>query len=343
MSTHDLALTALPLPIVISDREGHPVAWSDELVALLGPAVAALPSPDLAAILTSMGVADADRLLQGSLAARQDLVLRRGGGARRVGLRSTGLDAEHRLHIFLEGPDPVTADAERAQFQSLIAHDLRQPLAVIQGYAGLLATGSPGPLNDTQREFLAGIDAKIGEVTRLLDDFLDLSRLEAGALVLHPQDTPLAELVARVLGDHQTPARARQLRLECEVEPHGLSVMADPLRLRQILDNLVSNAVKYNRDGGWVRVEAVGDDRIVRLTVADGGPGLTARETSDLFAPFARGHATSGEPGTGLGLVVVKRLVELHGGDIAVESNPGVGSRFVVELPRVAAGDRHEP
>ena len=224
-------------------------------------------------------------------------------------------------------------DKPRDEFQSLIAHDLRSPLAVIQGYAGLLATGQPGPLNDTQREFLGGIDTKIVEVTRLLDDFLDYGRLEAGALDLRCVPVCVEDVVARVLSESSRRAGARSIRLTGDTQPASLAVNADPLRLHQIIENLVGNAIKYNHDGGWVRVESRRTDDAVAITVSDGGPGLTPEDRACLFEPFGRGGASGRAEGTGLGLVVVRRLVELHGGAITVSSESGTGSDFRVTFP----------
>jgi signal transduction histidine kinase len=291
----------------------------------------------LAGLLLAAGVPDPLDRLAAALAAPQDLPVRRGGRAtplRLCGHAVTGGGVLYVLHPLRESGSEL---ARHAELQSLIAHDLRSPLAVIQGYAGLLATGQPGPLNTTQQEFLAGIDAKIAEVTRLLDDFLDLSRLEAGALELRPEAVPVAELVEQVCAEQERAAAVRQIQITRELEDPGLEVMGDPLRLTQVLENLVSNAVKYNHEGGWVRVEAAGDEGGTAIRVRDGGPGIAPEDLQAIFEPFRRA-ATRGEAGgSGLGLAVVQHLVQLHGGTIDAASTPGRGTCFTVRLPRRAA------
>ncbi len=332
-----LDVRELPLALALTDEGFRFLRWTRAFAGFVGGAIPGGPD-GLPAVLTASGVPDAGRRLSESLDSDQDVPLRVGGVARSVRLRGHVLSGGNRLWILTDG----RPDKPRDEFQSLIAHDLRSPLAVIQGYAGLLATGQPGPLNDTQREFLGGIDAKIVEVTRLLDDFLDYGRLEAGALELRCVPVCVDDVVARVLDESSRRAGARNIRLAGDVQPVSLHVDADPLRLHQIIDNLVSNAIKYNDVGGWVRVEARRTDGAVAITVSDGGPGLAPEDRACLFEPFGRGGASGHAEGTGLGLVVVRRLVEMHGGEITVTSAPGAGSDFRVTLPPATSDEGAE-
>jgi signal transduction histidine kinase len=336
-----LAADALDVGLALCAPDGRLRRRNAALENLLG----AVPpdAPDaLAGTLLAAGVTAARELLAAALDAPQDLRLRRGGRAVPVRLRGhvlRGGNVLYLLHVLRE------ADAERArsaELQSLIAHDLRSPLAVIQGYAGLLATGQPGPLNATQAEFLAGIDTKIVEVTRLLDDFLDLGRLEAGALELQPERIVLAELAERVAEEQRRGAASRRVSLTVSVVPENLVLTADPLRLKQVIENLVGNAVKYNREGGWVRVEARARAGDVEIRVSDGGPGIEAADLATVFEPFHRAAAGHGISGSGLGLAVVQRLVHLHGGEIGVASMPGRDTTFTLRLP-VLTGDALAP
>jgi signal transduction histidine kinase len=332
----ELPAERLPVAVAETDASGRITRTNRRFTELVGADPAAGPG-DLRGLLLAAGVDDPAARLAASAAAPQAITSRVGGHTRTLRLSSHPRPDGGAVHLLVDLRDHRAEHARHAELQSLIAHDLRSPLAVIQGYAGLLVTGTPGPLNPTQVEFLQGIDSKIIEVTRLLDDFLDLSRLDAGALTLNRQEVDLAELVAQVRDEHRRTAADRRITVMVAVEPAGLAISADPLRLKQILDNLVGNAVKYNVDGGWVRVEAVPDGDAVQVRVADGGPGLDDAERQRIFEPFARGDAGVRVAGTGLGLVVVERLVALHDGTITVSGAPGAGTIFTVSLPRRAS------
>ncbi len=326
-----MALDDLPLAVMVADGEGRVMAGNEAFEAMFGGSV-----PDgrraLEALLTATGVAAAAERLAASFSQPADLVLRIGGAERPVRLLSRTNAQGGAVHLLHDLRTDAEEQARRAQMQSLIAHDLRSPLAVIQGYAGLLATGKPGPLNATQCEFLAGIDAKIAEVTRLMDDFLDLSRLDAGAMRLDLQAVDLADLLRSVVDEAVPRADGRGITVDLVGGDGPAPIAADPLRMRQVFGNLVGNAVKYNHDGGWVRCEVARRGADWKVVVADGGPGLSGADMTQLFEPYARGDAGRGTSGTGLGLVIVKRLVELHGGAIAVCSKPGEGTVFTVTL-----------
>lgn len=332
-----LAADELPVALAVTAADGSVRRANMILSELLGPTLPDGPEA-LVGLLLAAGVPEPGERLEASVLQPQDLVLRRGGGERPVRLATRTLSGGDRLHLFHDLRDARAGQGRLAELQSLIAHDLRSPLAVIQGYAGLLATGQPGPLNATQAEFLAGIDTKIVEVTRLLDDFLDLSRLEAGALQLRPQPVRVGELVTRVCDELSCAAAARRIDVSARTDPVDLQVTADPLRLKQVIENLIGNAVKYNHDGGWVRVEVSLADADLRVEVRDGGPGMEPAELSAAFEPFARGKSGAGAAGSGLGLAVVQRLVSLHHGSITADSAPGKGSTFTVTLPGGCGG-----
>jgi signal transduction histidine kinase len=332
-------LADLPLPVLVCAADGSLRGMTPAARTLLGADLPPGPGA-LAALLTAAGVDDAARLLAAALDADQVLQLRRGGDRHACRLRGSRSGDGSLAYVVLPLPPDAAGTARRAEFQSLVAHDLRSPLAVIQGYAGLLATGQAGPLTTTQQEFLTGIDGKIGELVRLLDDFLDYHRCEAGALTLAREPVPLGEMVDRLVEEYGARAARRGLQLDGEVAPGDLHVDADPLRLRQVLDNLVGNAVKYADDGTWIRVTATARGPEAEIVVADGGPGLSAADLSHLFLPYRRGDGAERVRGAGLGLVVVSRLVESHGGRIVAESPPGAGARFVIHLPQSShAGD----
>ncbi|MEZ4388797.1 MAG: HAMP domain-containing sensor histidine kinase [Candidatus Krumholzibacteriia bacterium] len=330
-------LSALPLPVVVCEQDGAVRTMTSAAVALLGGRAPA-GRDGLACLLAAAGVEEPVAILRRARTRARTVRLRRQGRRLRVSVSATSAPDGSTAFLLIPDPDDTAREAQRAEFQSLVAHDLRSPLAVIQGYAGLLATGLSGPLNGDQREFVAGIELKIEELVRLLDDFLDYQRLEAGALALRRESVGLADLAAQLVEEYAGRAARRGQVLSLDLDGSDLSLDADPLRVRQILDNLLCNAVKYADEGTWIRIggRRVGQD--VELTVADGGPGVPAAELAVLFRPYGRGSLAGRASGTGLGLLVVQRLVECHGGRIAVESPAGAGLRFVVTLPQIGPG-----
>ncbi len=226
----------------------------------------------------------------------------------------------------------VEAERMKADFHSMIAHDLRSPMSVIQGYVSLMASGKTGEVTATQQEFLGNVDRKIKEMTTLLNDFLDMSKMDAGFVNLKRTTLNVEELLQEVLDDLGPMAASRSITLDLAESGSPITVDADPLRLTQILRNLVSNAIKYNVEGGWIRLEAHVQDGMARVSVADGGIGMSAEEIDVLFRPYTRGKLERQIKGVGLGVVIVKKLVEAHGGTIEVTSTPGQGSVFTFTL-----------
>ena len=235
------------------------------------------------------------------------------------------------------------ASRAKSEFLSRVSHELRTPLNAMLGYAQLLTLGDDRPLSPAQAERVQLIETAGWHLVRLIDDVLDLSRIEGGHMTLSLETVDLSSVLAdaaRLVGP-QASARgvAVTLPLADAAPAAAWSVRADATRLRQVFVNLLSNAVKYNVAGGRVDIEllerAAG---MVGVRVTDTGTGLDAQQLSRLFAPFDRlGVEASGIEGTGIGLVITKRLLELMDGRIEVESAPGVGSRFTVFVPSAEA------
>jgi two-component system, OmpR family, phosphate regulon sensor histidine kinase PhoR len=242
-------------------------------------------------------------------------------------------DQEAVAYIFRDITQELAHERMQADFHSMVAHDLRSPLAVIQGYAALIASGKAGPVTPTQKEFLAHVLHKVDDLSELLSDFLEISRIEAGYIDLEIEETPLGVLISDCLSELGTQAREKRLQVSMEVSPPDLMLGCDPLRMRQIIQNLLSNAVKYNQADGWIRVSVWRHEQDVVLEVADGGIGLTPAEQAELFRPYRRGRAERRIKGVGLGLAIVKKLVDAHEGRISVASRPGEGTSFTVVLP----------
>ncbi|MBE7427699.1 MAG: PAS domain-containing protein [Ideonella sp.] len=222
----------------------------------------------------------------------------------------------------------------KSQFLARMSHELRTPLHAVIGFARLLLDKSSLRLDPEPREQLRHIHAAGEHLLALVNDVLDLSSLDTGEIKFDPQVVPLRELV-----DAATPmvaALAAQHGVRLDTGTLDLAVWADPTRLRQVLLNLLSNAIKYNRHGGTVMVEARAlDGTRVALCVRDSGRGMTAAQLAHVFEPFNRlGLEGKGIEGTGIGLAIVKANVERMGGDVQVQSTPGVGSTFEVRLPR---------
>ncbi|HEX2093329.1 MAG TPA: HAMP domain-containing sensor histidine kinase, partial [Longimicrobiaceae bacterium] len=224
----------------------------------------------------------------------------------------------------------------RNRFFSAMSHDLRTPIAAIVGYSELLADGIVGELAPKQQEMVERIAQVAAHLTELVNDILDLARLDAGRVELHPQPARLEELVREAVLVVESQAREKQLPIRLELDPAGgETLVVDPARVRQILVNLLSNAVKFTQRGE-VRVRAGIHDARAWITVQDTGPGLPEGSEEAVFGEFlqlASGRGYKQEPGSGLGLAVSRRLARAMGGDLTAESIPGTGAAFTLSLP----------
>jgi PAS domain S-box-containing protein len=230
----------------------------------------------------------------------------------------------------------VAARAKSA-FVANLSHELRTPLTSIMGFAELLQDGNVPPESPQQREFLAAILTGAEHVVRLLNDVLDLSKVEAGKMQFKPEPVRVEALIAEIATMLRPRASERGVQLSYDVAPDLREVRLDPVRLRQVLYNLASNAIKFTPRSGSVRIEARGEGpEQFRLAVRDTGVGIPAEEQPLLFREFQQtsSAAHARERGTGLGLALTKVIVEAQGGRVGVESAPGVGSTFCVVLPR---------
>jgi signal transduction histidine kinase len=252
----------------------------------------------------------------------------------RVGEQAAAVLANLRTYAQL-----TEAAFRRERFFSAMSHDLRTPITAIVGYSELLADGIVGDLNGQQLEMIERISQVSGHLSQLVNDILDLAKLDAGRMEFHREDVRLGELVDEALVAVEPQARSKKLELRMEIEAHRDDLLrVDPPRVRQILVNLLSNAVKFTERGQVAVVAGSGDGR-TWLEVRDTGPGLPPGSEEAVFEEFlqiAAGNKSKREPGSGLGLAISRRLARAMGGDLVARNVPPTGAAFTLVLPAAA-------
>jgi len=230
--------------------------------------------------------------------------------------------------------DQKGAQKRNAEFVSAVSHEMKTPLAGIKAYVELLADGSAED-EATKEEFLEVINGQVDRLERLIDNLLNLARMEAGVVDVHKQPLSLNQLLGETLSVLQPAAERKRIRLTAELSPLFLSVLADRDMLSQAAINLLSNAVKYTREDGAVVLRSRVGDGCTTFEVADTGVGLSPEDARRVFEKFYRVKKDRNmAPGTGLGLPLAKHIVEdVHGGSLIVQSELGKGSTFIVSLP----------
>jgi signal transduction histidine kinase len=223
----------------------------------------------------------------------------------------------------------------REEFLALTTHDLRSPLTVISGVISFFSSGRLGELSPEQKNMVGMMERNTQNLIELVNDLLDAAKLESGSLPLELAATDLRTLVREVCETMLPLVREKELTLTEELPDDLPRPCADRVKLRRIIVNLLSNAVKFTPKGGRIIVRARQEDDLIRLSVTDTGIGIAPEDREQLFDKYAqaRSRSTRGEKGTGLGLYITKHLVELHGGEIHVESKLGTGSTFSFTLP----------
>lgn len=233
------------------------------------------------------------------------------------------------------------ASHHKSQFLSRISHELRTPLNAIIGFSEVLQNQLDGPLSPKQLQYASHIRTGGQHLLQLVNDLLDLSKVEAGKLEVHPAPVPVAQAIAQSVTVLAEQASKKDLTLDTHLADGPLVVSADPVRFNQILYNLLSNAVKFTPRGGRITITARRDGpSVAEIAVADTGIGLKPEDQERIFREFEQVDSSLGRQheGTGLGLPIIKCLVELHGGSIQVSSGgEGQGSTFTVRLPLVAS------
>ena len=227
-----------------------------------------------------------------------------------------------------------SASRHKSEFLANMSHELRTPLNAIIGFSQVLRERMFGDINEKQQEYLEDILSSGNHLLSLINDVLDLSKVEAGQIELEIGPFSLREALERGVVMVRERATKNGVRLALDLDPSAEVVNGDERRIRQVIFNLLSNAVKFTPSGGHVDLRSAQRDGEVRVSITDTGPGIAPEDRERIFEEFQQTDAGAGQrEGTGLGLALSKRFVELHGGRIWVDSEPGKGSTFVFTLP----------
>ena len=227
------------------------------------------------------------------------------------------------------------ANAAKDRFLGMCAHDLRNPLSSIRGLAELLGENAIGDITPEQREIVQTIHGASQSMLQLVNELLDVATIEAGHLKLDKVPTSVVEIVERSVHLSNIEAAKKNMRVELVAAVGDPMVEVDRNKMRQVVDNLISNAVKYSPKGSVITVQIHSDDLAAGFAVRDNGPGIPENERHKLFRDYGRLSTTptGGEKATGLGLAICRKIVEAHQGTIGVNNLPGHGAEFFVSLP----------
>ncbi len=234
----------------------------------------------------------------------------------------------------LRSRESERANQLKTEFLGNMSHELRSPLHTVIGFAELLAEEKEGALSQKQRRFLGHIQNDALHLLDLINDLLDLSKIEGGQLELRYETFDIGAVIEEALSSVRPRATAKSIGLEANISI-STPVSADRLRFKQILHNLLTNAIKFTPDGGSIRVRAARPDAFAEISVSDTGIGIPEDQQWAVFNRFyqVRAGTQGGHEGTGLGLAITKHLVDQHGGSISLKSEPGKGTCFTVSIP----------
>jgi signal transduction histidine kinase len=227
------------------------------------------------------------------------------------------------------------ANAAKNEFLATVSHELRTPLNAIIGFNQCLLMEMDGAINESQRGSLEKIEKSSFHLLSLINDILDLAKIEAQKMEIETEPHNLVDIISSCVEDIQPLVNQKHLSLQLSISASFILVEVDSLRIRQVLLNLLSNAVKFTEKGS-IHISVLNQPQQVEIRITDTGIGLSPEELAKIFHPFSQADSsiTRKYGGTGLGLVLSKKIVTLHGGTIRVESQKGKGSTFIVTLPK---------
>jgi two-component system phosphate regulon sensor histidine kinase PhoR len=302
------ALKALPHPAVIGARLAELLPVLGLLSLTQNPGDSVLPLPD---------VAIGDRIYSASA-------------------RILVSDAFAAIVLLRDVTERRSIEQRRLDFYSIIAHDLRSPLQAMMMRTHLLSEGRRGPLSDEVLLDLEKFRGSMQSMVGIIDDFLALARLDGSSQLMKPTLIDFTAVVETAIDEMRLLAEGAELELAWFPPKERLHVTGDASRLGQVLGNLIGNAVKFTPRGGRVSVRLTELDRVVEAAVTDTGPGVPAEMVPKLFERFSRDPAQAATVGSGLGLMIVKEIVEAHGGRVGVRTAPAEGSTFWLQLPKAS-------
>jgi PAS domain S-box-containing protein len=317
---------------------------ADEMVGRATPLLLH-DSDEVAARAAELGVAPSfevftARARSGRAETREWTCIRRDGSRLRVSLSiAPYYDGTGELRGFVKIGTDITeraaAEQLKDEFVALVSHELRTPLSSIIGYLEVMHDDTTGPLTPRQRQFLDVVDRNARRQLRLVSDLLFLSQVDAGRVRLHPDDVDVAEHAKAAIEAAQPRAKAASVTLQLEADD-TTTLRGDPDRLGQVIDNLLTNAIKFTPPGGVVDVRVISNTDAVSIEVSDTGVGIPVGEQGQLFTRFFRASTATSRaiPGIGLGLTIVKAIVDAHRGTVTVTSIEGNGTTFRIYLPR---------
>lgn len=325
-------LAAAPDPLLGLDPEGYVTYSNAQAQAALNlpearivgkPVTSLLPDLDLARLHDRGRTEPLDVRIGERVYAARAGGMHGPGSAVAVALR----DVTHRRR----------EEARRLDLYSVIAHDLRSPLSAMLLRAELILRGDRGLLTAELATDLRKMQRNIREMVAMINDFLELARYEGGGYRMERAEVDLCDVLRQTLDDFQPLAQVNRLVLSMDHPDCHAVVFGDRMRLTQAASNLVANAIKFTSAGGSVKVSVEGDEESVTARVTDTGQGIDPVSAQTLFQRYQRAPGTQKVPGTGLGLMIVREIIELHGGTVGVHSVPGEGSTFWFRLPRPEA------
>ncbi len=237
----------------------------------------------------------------------------------------------------------VASDRLKNQFIGRVSYELRTPLTNIIGFSELLSSPRTGDLNSRQRDYLGDIDSSSKTLLAIIDDILDLATIDAGAMELKLSTIDSRAIIDTAIASVRERAMRAKLTIDIAIADDVDTFVADELRMRQVLNNLLSNAVGFSKTGDTVRISCWREDHDILFAIEDQGVGIPKEQVNRVFDRFESHSQGSKHRGAGLGLPIVRSLVELHGGKMSLDSEPGSGTRVTVRLPKGGLGQRNAP